>query len=543
MVAGKPPYLRRDRRNGTWNYRRTIPPKLRSALGGKREFIRSLGVSTDRFTSREFRRAYAAADAEAEALFRNAERPPLAMTQRDSFGLMREMLLSLEMGTAQPQQRAIAPTVDYQAELQKLQRDLVVTELSDDPQETRLAITHALQLQELMKQRLRSLQAAEVEEQNITAQVLEQTLNRLGLQLTPQQQLEFLAVYEQHKDQLLKKRAQELTDLNFNSVGGVLEQLPEPPRRVTTWETLREAWITRKGGRRSQGGKGLAEGSIHRADKHWSEIQMLTQVANPTDLTTEMVRTWIQWMQKRLVPTTVLSNLKIMKAVFRVGVAEGLLEENVAEHLTVSPEAVEGYVPFEPEEIRLILEATAETEIDYQKWLPRLALFSGARIEEIAQLRRQDVREINGVMCLDFVHRPEDPLPTFLKGKLQSERQVPIHPWIIEQGFIDFCEGREGRLFEGNGEGANTVGPSASRWFRLVLTRLGIWVKRKKVFHSFRSTFKDNCRRAGIAADVHHALTGHAPGNVGDKSYGMTLRKMPEVTIDSVKKLPNPQNL
>ena len=73
--------------------------------------------------------------------------------------------------------------------------------------------------------------------------------------------------------------------------------------------------------------------------------------------------------------------------------------------------------------------------------------------------------------------------------------------------------------------------------------RLDIWVKRKKVFHSFRGTFKDNCRRAGIPPDVHHALTGHAPGNVGDKSYGMTLRKMPEVTVDAINKLPYPDKL
>ena len=81
-------------------------------------------------------------------------------------------------------------------------------------------------------------------------------------------------------------------------------------------------------------------------------------------------------------------------------------------------------------------------------WLPRLALYSGARIEELAQLRAEDVREINGVMCLDFVYRPEDPLPTFLKGKLGSERQVPIHPWLKEQGFLKFCNGRAGRLFK-----------------------------------------------------------------------------------------------
>ena len=61
-----------------------------------------------------------------------------------------------------------------------------------------------------------------------------------------------------------------------------------------------------------------------------------------------MVRQWIQWMQERLVPTTVMCNLKIIQAVLRVGVAEGLLESNVAEHLKVVREETEGFVPFEP---------------------------------------------------------------------------------------------------------------------------------------------------------------------------------------------------
>ena len=509
MSANRPPFLRRDARNSIWLYRRPIPENLRQALGGKKEFVRSLGVSTDRFTSKEFRRAYAKAESEAEALFKQVQAPVLALTDRDRFGLMRELLLAYEM-------------TDQQALIER--RDKAVPRLpgESDAQWTQRQL---------------------IADVSIDVLLLNEVVQRLKLTLTPAQASDLLVEFQQHKDVLLQTRSKELKEFNFNSVGGILERLPEPPSQVITWEALRNAWITRKGGRRSEGGRGLAEGSIDRADKHWSEIQLLTQVANPTDLTTDMVRQWIKWMQERLVPTTVLSNLKIMKAVLRVGVSEGLLEENVAENLMVIPEEVEGYLPFEPQEVRLILDATTDVDLDYMHWLPRLALYTGARIEELAQLRGEDVREINGVQCLDFVHRPEDELPTFLKGKLGSERQVPIHPWVIKQGFLQFCEGKDGRLFKGNGTGAGTVGPSASRQFRLLLIRLGVWVKRKKVFHSFRGTFKDNCRRAGIAPDVHHALTGHSPGNVGDKAYGLTLRKMPEVTVESVRMLPTPNRL
>jgi hypothetical protein len=41
-----------------------------------------------------------------------------------------------------------------------------------------------------------------------------------------------------------------------------------------------------------------------------------------------------------------------------------------------------------------------------------------------------------------------------------------------------------------------------------------------KTFHSLRHSFKDACRRAGIAEEVHDALTGLRNGSVG-RSYGL----------------------
>ena len=375
---------------------------------------------------------------------------------------------------------------------------------------------------------------------SIDVLLLNEVVRRLRLPITPAQATELLIEFQQHKDVLLQTRSREIKEFNFNSIGGIIERLPEPPSQVTTWPVLRDAWISTRGGCRDVTGRGLSQHSIDRANKHWSEIQSISKVVNPSDLTTEMIRDWIKWMQSRLQATTVLSNLKIIKAVLGTGVSEGLLETNVAEKLRVSTESVEGYLPFTDEEIIKILKATVKTDLDYLKWLPRLALYSGARIEELSQLRREDIREINGVMCLDFVHQPDHKLPTILKGKIGSERQVPIHPWLKSEGFIDYYSDKTGRIFKGSGNLKKTVGPSATRQFKLLTERLNIWIERKKVFHSFRGTFKDNCRRAGIPPDVHHAWTGHAPGNVGDKSYGLTLRKMPEVTVKHMLKLPDP---
>lgn len=40
------------------------------------------------------------------------------------------------------------------------------------------------------------------------------------------------------------------------------------------------------------------------------------------------------------------------------------------------------------------------------------------------------------------------------------------------------------------------------------------------MFHSFRHTFKDACREAGLARDLHNTLTGHTTGGI-DEGYGL----------------------
>ena len=459
-------------------------------------------------------------------------------------GLMREMLLAYEMADGSREAQTIQGLIDEPPAV--LMRQLVAKAKAIVGSDVSLAevIEGIRALAPELKTNRERAELLSSAEQRVDQQLLEQLLSRLGLRLTEEQKQQFLREFEPHKTRLIKQRVAELDDFNVNSIGGILEKLPAPPARITTWEVLKQSWIDRRGGQIEVDGTGLTEGTIHRADVHWGEIQALTRVLNPTDLTTEMVRQWIQWQKGRgLVAGTVKSNLAIIKAIWSAGVAEGLLEEDVTKTLRVQAEGVDGYQPFEPKELIKIFDYCSTLKVDYQRWLPVLGLYSGARIEELSQLRKGDVREINGVRCIDIVHQPSAELPTYLKGKKGSERQVPIHPYVDNLGFWSFVQNqKDGRIFVGTGQTKATVGGTASRWHRRMLQKLDLYVERKKVFHSYRGNFKDLCRKAGVPPDVHHALTGHSPGNVGDKSYGKTLRKMPEVTVKSILKLPSPEN-
>ena len=82
-------------------------------------------------------------------------------------------------------------------------------------------------------------------------------------------------------------------------------------------------------------------------------------------------------------------------------------------------------------------------------WLPLLGLFTGARLEELAQLYLEDFREIDGIWCID-INETED-------GDKQVKntnaiRVIPIHPVLLDLGIINRVEYLRGqgkdRLFE-----------------------------------------------------------------------------------------------
>jgi integrase len=158
-------------------------------------------------------------------------------------------------------------------------------------------------------------------------------------------------------------------------------------------------------------------------------------------------------------------------------------------------------------------------------WLPLLALYTGARLSELAPLTVDDVK-IDTVSGVRFVTVIEDAtLGRSVKTKT-SVRAVPLHAELLRIGFMDFVEharekgGSSGRLFSEIERGPKgTYGEVWSKWFGRYKRSLGI-DNENSVFHSFRHGFKDALRAAQVGEDINDALTGHAGGNRVARSYG-----------------------
>jgi hypothetical protein len=80
-----------------------------------------------------------------------------------------------------------------------------------------------------------------------------------------------------------------------------------------------------------------------------------------------------------------------------------------------------------------------------QWWLPAPALFTGARSQELAQLHGQDVEEVSGVCDIHIAARFDGQR---LKNR-QSKRFVPLHPTLLDAGFLNYVEDVRQRLGDG----------------------------------------------------------------------------------------------
>lgn len=171
---------------------------------------------------------------------------------------------------------------------------------------------------------------------------------------------------------------------------------------------------------------------------------------------------------------------------------------------------------------------------DDKFWIPLITLFSGMRLEEICQLRTDDIREENGISFFDINDRP----PRQLKNK-NAVRRVPIHSELIRMGFLTYLKtlGRGSQpvfpaLKPGGADGK--LGHGFTKWFTRY--RQDIDVYRKNLdFHSLRHTATTSMHQANVAANVIDHVTGHStPGQTARYTKGSTLEQL-AAAVEAIK--------
>ena len=235
-----------------------------------------------------------------------------------------------------------------------------------------------------------------------------------------------------------------------------------------------------------------------------------------------------QLLEQELSSRTAARKVGILKTLFVTGLNYELIEANPADNVrTPVKQDKKSRVAFSSDDLAKIFNSAIYTagfspkgggrEAAY--WLPLLALFTGARVEELAQLLVTDVHYIEGLG--HYLNITDEAAHSHLKNSA-SRRRIPVHQLLEVCGFIDYVSGIKPAKFlfphlKSNPRGK--LGGYFSNFFSVYLRNKVKITDSRKVFHSFRHTFKDACRAVGIEEAVGDALTGHTAPSVGRK-YG-----------------------
>jgi integrase len=166
-------------------------------------------------------------------------------------------------------------------------------------------------------------------------------------------------------------------------------------------------------------------------------------------------------------------------------------------------------------------------------WLPVLLFYTGARREELAQLKAADVRRSeDGIWHINILAVADEEDGDRGVKTESSRRLIPLHPDVMERGFLVYVNSLDnsGQLFpELKANPAGYYGANFGKHWTNYLRSTVRLESPVSPMHGFRHTFKTLCRDVGITEEVHDALTGHAGSSGVGREYGsMSLRRMSE---------------
>ena len=243
---------------------------------------------------------------------------------------------------------------------------------------------------------------------------------------------------------------------------------------------------------------------------------------------------------------TVEKKLSILSAILQKACDDGKVEVNHCARIRVDKPKVDSpsRQPFSRADLHRIFSCPLYTggripkggKGEAAQWLPLLALYTGARLEELSQLEVANVLHDNEIGY--FISITDDGEGQSLKTT-SSRRRVPVHPDLITAGFLKLLEARieakELVLFPSLL--ADTHGKRSGNWSKWWSRYMDETIKitdPAKVFHSFRHTFKSIAREAEVPEDIHDAISGHVGGGEG-RNYGGEYPLLP--LLNALKKM------
>ncbi|PKG37093.1 site-specific integrase, partial [Psychromonas sp. Urea-02u-13] len=150
-------------------------------------------------------------------------------------------------------------------------------------------------------------------------------------------------------------------------------------------------------------------------------------------------------------------------------------------------------------------------------------MYTGGRLNEIAQASVKDIKQIDGIWCISITDEAEHQK---LKNA-NSARIIPIHQHLIDLGFIEYVQSRASKtlLFDDllNSKAEvprDGLGSNVGKWFNRFIKRLEI---HNAVFHSFRHTVADEFKQNEVPETQAMDILGHKNQSITYARYAKDL--------------------
>lgn len=280
-----------------------------------------------------------------------------------------------------------------------------------------------------------------------------------------------------------------------------------------------------------------AQGRGSEAVRRWKpvfvDLKKHLRHSDASKITSQNLHDWRDDLVGRLAPRTIANvYFAAVKAVMRWGVDTGRLPSNPASNLRfrIARTQLSREKGFNEVEALSVLTAAARYEPQStsnaatteslsmtaaKRWVPWLCAYTGARVAEMTQLRKEDVRTSGGIA---FMRLTPD------SGSIKSGlyRDVPLHQHLLDRGFLEFvARSDDGPIFYANSPRSGITPPA-----KTVAGRVGGWLRGLKIFaasvqpnHGWRHRFKSVSLELGLDQRICDAIQGHAARTAGER-YG-----------------------
>ena len=255
-------------------------------------------------------------------------------------------------------------------------------------------------------------------------------------------------------------------------------------------------------------------------------VRLHTIVKNPENLKASDFKALFEKGYPTVSKTNAIKYLRQFKELLRFAKRRRYIIESLDDDVDIPKKEQEKKIDgFGENELKLIFNpVTYPRKKDLRNyhnyWIPLIALYTGCRLNEIAQLYVADIKYDNKIWYFQLTDERED---QHLKTR-QSRRIIPVHPKLKEMGFIDFVKSmrnaKQERLFPKlKYHETKYYRSQISHWFGRYLDKIGLSNK-SYTFHSIRHCCKRFLRDSGVPQEYQNALCGWQGSDTGEIVYG-----------------------